>query len=56
MIGISSARYGDTYQYRWYARVAIPLFDWDDFIELLLMHMAGLEHGYERQACVYQAS
>ena len=38
----SSARYGDTYRYQRYARVAIPLFDWDDFIELLLMHVAGL--------------
>ena len=52
----SSARYGDTYRYRRYARVAIPLFDWDDFIEQLLMHMAGLKHGNERQACVYRAS
>ena len=56
MIGISSARYSDTYQYRRYAHVAIPLFDWDDFIELLLMHMASLEDGYEQQACVYRAS
>ena len=47
MIGISSARYGDTYQYRRYACVAIPLFNWDDFIELLLMHVAGLELGNE---------
>ena len=36
--------------------MAIPLFDWDDFIELLLIHVAGLEHGNERQACVYRAS
>ena len=50
---ISSVRYGDTYRYRRYAHVAIPLFDWDDFI---LMHVAGLEHGNEQQACVYRAS
>ena len=56
MIGISSAQYGVTSQYRRYARVVILLFELDDFIELLLMHMAGLEHGYERQACVYRAS
>ena len=36
----SSARYGDTDIDG--MRVAIPLFDWDDFIELLLMHVAGL--------------
>ena len=36
LIGVetSSARYGDTYQYRQYVCVAIPLFDWDDFIDL----------------------
>ena len=35
----SSARYGDTYRYRRYARVVIPLFNWDDFIELF--HACG---------------
>ena len=47
VLSISSARYGDTYRYRRYARVAIPLFDWDNYINLLLTHVAGLEHGNE---------
>ena len=42
--------------WQYHARVAIPLFDYDDFYWAITNTRAGLEHGNEWQASVYRAS